>query len=886
MKRVLAGIVTGFLLFPQAAFAQPQDLSAVGVVRETLANGMRVVLLPSKLAPVATTVITYGAGSDDDTIPGLAHATEHMMFRGTKNVTAGQFAIIATRAGAEYNASTHETFTNYYFKLPSAYVGVALRLEADRMTGALERETDWRSERGAIEQEVRAHESIPGASVFAKVRRAFFGATPYAEEGVGTIAGFERTKAADIARFYHAWYHPNNATLVVAGDIDPVKTMAEIRRDFGNIAKGNLPERKSFTIASLDSTTMHDTFAELPLPVSAGAYRYPSLNSPDLAAGEVLAAVLNSPRAAIADLQVNGQLLAAVSLHGAYPQTGIMMIMGMGLPGTSPEAAQSNVESALTQYRTGGVPPELVEAAKTRLLSEQDYREASISGMAFTWANSLAIGQDSPDEIYAAIAKVSVDDVNRVLRTYIQPSHEIAMLLQPKNVHAVARPDANALAENVQITPDREEPLPEWAVPYFSAPLKAPAGDGAVATFRLKNGIRLTVRNEALSPTIFLDGSIRTSPELYEPAHREGVARITEALLGWGTQTYDRKAFQAQLDATAAGASLGTAFSLRSQSKNFDTAMQLLADGMLHPAFPQQGFDVVKNDVAKALGAVEGLPRTQAQIAQTKALYPAGDPRRRFATRASVSQISLADVRRWYAFAYRPDLTTIAIVGDVTPAQAKAAVEKYFGAWTVAGKKPSFRYPKLKSSAKSSVTVASPSSTQSQVTLTQVLDVHRSDPDYIPLQLANTILSGEGIGSMLFRHVRESKGYVYTISSSMDIGSSSSTFSIDFASDPKNVNAAQAAAVADIKRLQTALIPMAELQRAKALLLAERILPLDSYEGIADDILESARVGESRLDEAIFWQALLQTTPQQLRSAMRRWVKPDRFTRVIVAPGS
>src|SRR6185437_6297653 len=186
--RWVAGLLAaGALLLPQGTLAQNAPQTSSDVVQATLANGMRVVLLPNKLAPVATTVLTYDVGSDDDTMPGIAHAAEHMMFRGTADVSATQFAEMAARAGAQYDAETTNIATTYYFKIPSAYTGVALRLEADRMNGAVERESDWQTERSAIEQEVRSHQSVPGAALSSKVRRAFFGDVPYAHDGVGTI---------------------------------------------------------------------------------------------------------------------------------------------------------------------------------------------------------------------------------------------------------------------------------------------------------------------------------------------------------------------------------------------------------------------------------------------------------------------------------------------------------------------------------------------------------------------------------------------------------------------------------------------------------------------------------------------------------------------------
>lgn len=886
VKRFGAGLIAGLLLLAQPAVAQDAPATTDAAVRVTLANGMHVVLLPNKLAPVATTVITYGAGSNDDTMPGIAHATEHMLFRGTKDVSAGQFSIVAARAGAEYNAATEEVATEYYFKLPSAYTGIALKLEADRMTSASIRESDWNTERGAIEQEVRAHESVPGASVVTRMRHAFFGDSPYAHDGVGTVQSFDRMHAADIARFYHTWYHPNNATLVVAGDIDPAQTLAEIHRDFDSIPSAALPAHKTWANPKFESTVLHDTIAELPVPIDAAAYRFPSLNSRDYAAGQVLAAVFDSGRGAFADLQAKGELLGGLSIAGAYRDVGMMMIAGIGLPGATPESVQTAIDGVVQSYRTAGVPQSLFDAAKLRLLSEQDYREESISGLAFAWAGSLAQSDTTPDAVYDQLERVTPGDVNRIMRTYIDPKQSVSMLLQPKSMTAVPHMDPNAGVENVKYTPDREEPLPAWATAYFKAGLRVPDSIGGVSTFHLPNGITLTVRQEHSAPVVALRGNIRNSPDLYEPRGKDGVASITESLLPWGTTTYDRTQFQAQFDAIAASADLGTSFSARSQSRNFDRAVQLLADGMLHPAFPAAAFAVVKANSAKTLAAVEHQPRTQADIAQTNALYPAGDPRRRRATASTVNAVTLDDVKNWYAFAYRPDLTTIAIVGDVTPKQARASVERYFGAWHAAGKKPSFQYPKIKNSSRESVTVSSPSSTHSEVTLTQVINVHRGDSDAIPLALANTMLSDEGTGSMLFRDLRSSKGYVYQVNSSVNIGRSSSTFSIDFASDPKNVNRAQAAALADIRRLQTELVPLVELQRAKALLLAQQILPLDSYDGIAADILDTARYGRTQLDDAYFWHSLIETTPEQVRSAMRRHVRTNGFTRVIVAPGA
>jgi zinc protease len=280
------------------------------------------------------------------------------------------------------------------------------------------------------------------------------------------------------------------------------------------------------------------------------------------------------------------------------------------------------------------------------------------------------------------------------------------------------------------------------------------------------------------------------------------------------------------------------------------------------------------------------LPKTKAELAQRLALYAPGDPRRRDITDATIAAVTLDDTKRYYRFAYRPDETALAIVGDVAPERVASAVERYFGSWKATGAKPTFRYPRIarKATKSETVTVKVATNVQSEVTLKQVFAMNRADADYVPLLLANTILSGEGTGSLLFEELRTRRGYVYSTDSDFTVDRNEAEFSISFASDPKNVGRANAAIVAIIKQLQSRALPAVELQRAKALLLAERVLPLDSYTGVAQDMLRGAKDGYASSSESWFWTALLRTTPAQLQHALRR-IDADHFLRVVVEPG-
>lgn len=862
-----------------------QARAANPVVQDTLSNGLRVVLLPNRLAPVATTIVSYGVGSDDDTMPGVAHATEHMMFRGTHAVSAGQFSDIAARMGAEYNAFTANEYTMYYFKLPASYVPVALHLEADRMNGALIRSQDWTTERGAIEQEIQAQESQPFYRIGMKLRASFFKGTPYAQATGGTVASFEKMQSADIQRFYHTWYSPSNATLIIAGDIDPQHTLAQIHALFDHIPAVPVPTRTPMVVAPLAVTTIQDSM-DFPIGFGALAYRLPGSNDPDYAASQVMGQVFASTRGALADLTAQGKALAVISLANSFPELGVVFVVIVPAGGQQPQDAQTLVSGVLDSYRTNGLPSDLIAAAKTQLLAQQAYAQASISGRGLSWAQSIMQHRRSPDDIYSEIEKVSDADVNRVVRSYVTSAHQVSLVILPKPSSSIPHLDPSAGVENVSYTPSIHEPLPSWAATALKAPLSPPQADSATVSHRLPNGLHVTVRRETTSPTVVVSAVIRDAPDLYEPRGKDGVSLVVNGLLPWGTTSYDRKAYQAQLDEIAASVSLGTAFTLRVQSEHFERGMQLLADGITHPTFPQAGFDIVKASVLQNVAVANKLPKEKADLAQRTALYPPGDPRRRDVTAQTVGAVNLNDVRRWYTFSYRPDETTMAIVGNVTPAQAIELTQKYFGAWKASGARPTFQYPALSSSPDkaTSVTVKSQANTQSQVTLKELLPLRRSDGDYVPLLLANTMLSGEGTGSLLFQDLRTHHGYVYSVDSAFDVTQGGAEFSISFASAPHNVNVAEAAAVAIIKRLQRQPLPAVELQRAKALLLAQRVLPLDSYDGVAMDMLGGAKDGYDNDSESWFWDALVQTTPAQIQHAMRR-INTDHFVRVIVAPG-
>ena len=187
--------------------------------------------------------MNYLVGSNDapDGFPGTAHALEHMMFRGSDGLDKDQLAELGALLGGIYNADTTETVTQYTYTVPADNLDIALQIEALRMRALSLNQADWDKERGAIEQEVSADQSSPFYNFTSQAQAILFEHTPYEHDALGTRPSFDRTDAALLRQFYEKWYAPNNAILVIAGDVRPAEALAQAKAAFGDIPAAICP---------------------------------------------------------------------------------------------------------------------------------------------------------------------------------------------------------------------------------------------------------------------------------------------------------------------------------------------------------------------------------------------------------------------------------------------------------------------------------------------------------------------------------------------------------------------------------------------------------------------------------------------------------------------
>jgi zinc protease len=856
------------------------------VTRVKLDNGMRVVIIRNSLAPVVTVEANFLVGGNEtpDGFPGMAHAQEHMAFRGCTGMSADQTSAIYAQLGGQNNADTQQNITQYYATVPAADIDVALQAQATCLRGVDDSQKEWDQERGAIEQEVSRDLSNPTYKFISRLNGAMFAGTPYAHDPLGTKDSFDKTTAAMLGDFYKKWYAPSNAILIVVGDVDATKTLAKIKALFGDIPNHPLPERPKVELQPVKPETFQ-LDSNLPYVLGFVSYRLPGTDSPDYAASQILADVLASQRGDLYGMVPAGKALAAeFGMAESYPRASIgfgVVALPAGQDSAGPIA---DMRKILDNYATNGVPEDLVLAAKRSELAQAEFQRNSIPGLASVWSTALATeGRESPDEDIEAIRKVTLADVNRVAKTYLLNAPTITATLRPKPSGEPTAAKGFGGGETVTSAPTKAVELPEWAKASLET-LKVPESTVSASDTMLPNGIRLIVRRDTTSPTISIIGGIKHDGDLQTPPGKEGLGDVLDGLYSYGTTTLERLAYQKALDDIAANESAGYRFTLSVLKENFSRGVQLLADNELHPALPKEAFDVVKQQTSQFIGGNLESPGYKTSKALDTALLPVGDPSLREATPATLAKITLDDVKAYHAATVRPDLTTIVVIGDVTPEDAKAVITKWFGDWKATGPKPETTLPPVPVNKAAAANVADAEQVQDSVELAQELDLNRFSPDYYPLQLGTHVLGGGFYATRLYHDLRQVAGLVYNVDVSLGAGKTRATYSVSYGCDPDKVSKARGLIERDLNQMRTELVSDAELRQAKALLLRQIPLGESSEDAVAQGMLGRAELGLP-LDEPVrAAKKYIALTAEEVKAAFARQIRTDNLVQVVRGP--
>ncbi len=874
-------LIGGSLISGQEKPAENSD-----VTRATLENGLRVVIVRDPLAPVVTVEENYLVGGNETPtgFPGMAHAQEHMAFRGCAGLSADQIAAIYAQLGGAGNADTQQNITQYFETVPASDLDIALRLDAACMQDVEDSQSEWANEKGAIEQEVARDLSNPTYKFITRLNEDMFSGTVYSHDALGTHDSFEATTGEMLKDFYKKWYAPNNAVLLIAGDVEPNAVLVTVKELYGKIPRKSLPPRPEITLPPVKSESF-TLDSNLPYLLAFVSYRVSGTESPDFAAVQILGDVLGSQRGNLYALVPQGKALqTGFGLAETFAKASVAYSAAVLPAEADATPVIAEMRKIMSDYAANGVPAELVEAAKRKEIARVEFRRNSIPGLAEAWSEALAAeGRNSPDDDVEAMKRVTPEDVNRVAKKYLVDQQSIAAVLKPQPTGGPVSAQGFGGGEQLTSAPKKPVELPSWAASKLLA-LEKPRPEPLPSDVTLPNGLRLIVRTEKITPTVTIQGDVRNDPRMQTQPGKDGVNDVLDELFSYGTKTLDRLAFQKALDDIAAEESAGFEFSLEVLKQHFSRGVQLLADNELNPALPDEAFKVIQPQTAQYLAGRVKSPGYQTSRALSMALFPANDPALREATSQTVSSVTLDDVKQYYAKALRPDLTTIVVIGDITPAEARVVIEKWFGGWKASGPKPEVDLPPVPASKASASNVPDPSQLQDSVDLSETVGITRFDPDYYPLQLGNHILGGGFYATRLYHDLRQVSGYVYTVDVRMSADKTRTIYTVTYACDPKNVSKAKALIRRDLVAMQQENVTDGELQQAKALLLRQIPLAESSVSGVARGLLARAQIGLP-LDEPVRGaQLYFSMDAAQVKAAFAKWIRPDDVVQVVRGP--
>ncbi len=870
----------------------------------TLPNGLQVILTEDHRLPIVGVDLWYHVGPMKERAgrTGFAHLFEHMMFEGSKHVgEKAHFKYLESAGASDINGTTDFDRTNYFETLPSNQLELALWLESDRMgflLDTLDREK-LTNQRDVVRNERRQSiENQPyGLVDEALVQSLFPKGHPYHAVVIGSHADIEAARLEDVRQFFQQYYAPNNATIAIAGDIDKAKTKALIEKYFGPIPKGpDVPKVDVTTpdITSEKRVTVTDT---VQLPKVEFAWLTPQAFTPGDAEADFAAHILGGGKSSrlYRKLVYEQQIAQSTDCYNQSQAlrswTTCELVARPGVTAEQLEKAANNVINDFLQ--TGPTQAEIdrarntTESRKIRGLQ----RVGGFGGVADT-LNYYNQYTGDPGYLPKDIARydaMTVASVQKYAQANLKQSQRVTVYGIPgkKVVDDVPRSPADTDA-NVKIQPEYSAEFDQAQAWRKTPPQPGPQPKLSLPEpthFTLANGLKVYLVESHSLPVmsaslVALGGSEGDSPK------KPGVAGFTAAMLTEGTA--NRTAPQIADDTDQIGATLtknagnDNAFVRISALSNVSSqALDLLADVTLHPSFSDKEIDRIRGQRLTSLLQLKDQPVQVAISVASRALYGADSPYgyRSIGTEAAIKATTREDLVNFWQQHYAPSNSALVFAGDLTEKQARDLAEKYFGSWSakgIASQPPAAPAPP----SRRVILVDMPGAPQTAI-FAAGIGVPRSNPDFAPLNVDNTMLGGL-FSSRINMNLREQHGYTYGAFSTFQFMRGSGPFFAGASVRADVTGPAVHELFSELDRIRTSPLTPQELNMSKDFLM--RSLPGDfetaeETAGKISDIftyelpLDYYRTYPSKIDSV---------TSEQAASVARKYFHPENMLLIAV----
>lgn len=889
------------LILPTAARAEttaalPKGITAgscvEGLCEYRLPNGLRVLLFPDASKPTVTVNVVYGVGSVDENYgeTGMAHLLEHMLFKGTP--AHPDIPGEMKQRGVEKNASTSFDRTNYFASFPANddTLDWLLGLEADRMVNSKIAKSDLDSEMTVVRNEMEAGDNNPGSVLMKRIRAVAYDWHNYANLPIGARSDVEGVPISNLQAFYKTWYQPDNALVIVAGRIDPSKTLTRIASHFGPLKKPGrvLPVRHTIEPAQ-DGEREVTVRRTGDIGLVAASYHVPALAQADSAPLAVLANVLSdNPNGRLHKALVETKLAAFATASGDSQRDPGLFTVIAALPKTADAAkVEAELLKQAEEIVAQPVTEQEVDAAKQRIANgyEKLLTDPNAVGMALSESQAasdwrlLFVQRD-------AIANVTVNDVNRVAASYLKSTNRtLGRFVPTDKPDRVEIPAAPAIASLV------DGYVGKTAVVTGEAFEATPQNIAArTQTFVLGSGLKVSLLpKKTRGETVVVNANFEFGNE-QTITGRTNAGALVGPMLMLGSKSMTREQIAAKFDALntqaqISGSLQSAQIALLGKRETLAEALALAADVLRNPAFPESQFEQLRLQAATGVEYQRKEPGPLAAIALAQHFdpWPAGHPLHVEGfdeSLAKLKALKLEDVQGYHHDLYGTSEGEIAVVGDFDPVEVKAQLEQLFVGWKApAAYVPmSTHYVDTKATRKSFTTPDKPNAV---LIARQNLSLNLIDSDFPALSIATSILGGDPLKARLADRIRQKEGLSYGVTAALRADESrqgrddEGYLIIQAIAAPQNMEKVETAVREELMRLVKDGITEQELRDAVQAKLVAREQSLAQDSTVAGMLSEHLQYGRDMQFEIERDAAYRTLTAAQVNEAIRKHFKVD-----------
>ncbi len=810
MKQSFSLIVVLMITTLLACNAQNKVTSlSIPVEKYKLANGLTVILNVDKSDPIVAQAVYYHVGSSRE-VPGktgFAHLFEHMMFQKSEHVGEDQLFKNIQGAGGTLNGSTSQDVTNYYEVVPKNALEMAILMESDRMgylTNTVTRSA-LTNQQNVVQNEKR--QSVDNAAygfnsgIIAK--NIYPKGHPYSWTVIGDMQDLTNATVDDVKAFHNKFYTPNNATLTISGDFDKDEVKGWIKKYYGEIPMGQPVEKRTANPSTLSSVIKlyhEDNFAKSPqltmvFPAveqfSKDAYALDFL-------GDLLAETKKSPLYVILvkDKKLTSRVMAR---NNSQELAGNFRISVSANPDVNLTEVEKAIFEGFDKFEKDGFTEEDLIRIKAKNETRFYNSLASVQGKAFQLAEYATFTGDPEyyKKDFAACQSVTIDDIKRVYQKYIKGKNFVETSFVPKGkVNLISEGSVNAgiieedvtHAAEVKSAPAVNEPIVLTPTKFDRTVMPKIGPDPAVTipqvwTSSLENGMKVWGISQHELPLIQYSIAINGG-HMAEDISKAGLANLVASLMNEGTINKTPEELEDAIGLLGASIRISASngdisIDVSTLAKNFDKTIALVQEMLLEPRWDMEQFELAKSRIINTLKRNQANPSYLASTTLNKLIFGENNilAIEASGTEASVTSITIDDLKNFYSNNFSPSNAKLLVAGDVDQAKVKDA----FAVLSLKWKSKEVTIPKLKVPAapeKSAIYFVDVPGAKQSVIAIGTPSLTRTDPDFYPAVVANYKLGGSfnGIFNLI---LREEKGFTYgarsNFSGSADYGTFTAT---------------------------------------------------------------------------------------------------------------